>query len=89
LGHPAVDEELDARDVATIVGSKERDYLGNFVQSSRATKRYFAHDTVFVLFYLFFRHACGIAVAGEGITRTHSVHAEVRASFLAAKYTSI
>jgi hypothetical protein len=68
LGHPAVDEELDARDVATLVGSKERDYLGNFVQSSRATNGYFAHYTVCVLFDLFFRHARGIAVAREGIT---------------------
>jgi hypothetical protein len=32
LGHAAVDEELDARDVAAFVGSKERDYFGDFVQ---------------------------------------------------------
>jgi hypothetical protein len=53
LGHPAVDEELDARDVATFVGSKKGDRFGNFIQGSRATKRYFAHDTVHILLDLF------------------------------------
>jgi hypothetical protein len=30
LGHAAVDEELDPRDVATLVGSEEGDHFGNF-----------------------------------------------------------
>ena len=46
LGHAAVDEELDASDVATFVGSEEGDHFGNFVQGSRATEGYFVHDAV-------------------------------------------
>jgi hypothetical protein len=57
LGHAAVDEELDASDVATFVGSEEDDHFGNFIQGSRATERYFAHNAVCVFFDLFFRHA--------------------------------
>jgi hypothetical protein len=40
LGHAAFDEELDARHVATFVGSKEGNDFGNFVQGSRATERF-------------------------------------------------
>ena len=63
LGHAAVDEELDASDVAACVGSEEGNHFGNFVQGSRATERYFISDAVCVLFDLFFRHSQGIAVA--------------------------
>src|SRR6266850_6667612 len=77
LGHAAVDEELDASDVATFVRSEEGDHFGNFVQGSRATEGYFAHHAVCVLFDLFFRHAQGIAVARRrNHPWTNSVHAD-------------
>jgi hypothetical protein len=53
LGHAPVDEELDASDVATFVGSEEGDYFGYFVQGSGATEGYVAHEAVGVLFDLF------------------------------------
>jgi hypothetical protein len=63
LGHAAVDEELDASDVATFIGSEEGDHFGYFVQGSGATEGYFVRDGVGVFFDLFFGHAQGIAVA--------------------------
>ena len=39
LGHAAVDEEFNASDVATFVGSEEGDHFGYFIQRSGATKR--------------------------------------------------
>jgi len=54
LGHAAVDEELDASDVATFVGSEEGDHFGDFIQGSRSSEGYFARDAVCVLFDLFF-----------------------------------
>src|SRR6476660_9542739 len=63
LGHAAVDEEFDASDVTTFVGSKEGDHFGNLVQGSRATEGYFVRDAVGVLFDLFFGRAQRIAVA--------------------------
>ena len=78
LGHATIDEEFDARDVATFLGRKEDDRFGNFIQGSRATERYFVHDAVCVLFDLFFRHAQGIAVAGRrNHARTNSVDADL------------
>jgi hypothetical protein len=67
-----------------------------FNRLMRATNGYFAHDTVCVLFDLFFRHARGIAVAREGITpgltrgfAVFEICGEGARSFLGAKYTSI
>src|SRR5260370_23030288 len=40
LGHAAVDEKLDAGDVAAFVGSEEGGHFCNFVQGSRATERF-------------------------------------------------
>jgi hypothetical protein len=57
LGHAAVDEELDAGDVAAFVGSEEGDHFGDFVQGSRTPEGYSVYDAVGVLFDLFFRHA--------------------------------
>src|SRR5882762_11521493 len=77
LRHAAVDEELDASDVATFVRSEERNYLGNFVQGSRATEGYCAHHAVCILLDLSFRHAQGIAVARRrNHARTDGVHAD-------------
>src|ERR1700686_293634 len=77
LGHSAVDHKLDTCHVAAFVGSEERDHLCNFVQSSRATERYFAHDTVDVLPDLFVGPAQGVAVARRrNYARTNSVHAD-------------
>ena len=77
LGHAAVDEEFNASDVATFVGSEEGDYFGNFVQCSGATEGYFVHDAICVVFDLFFRHGQRVAVARRrNHARTNSVHAD-------------
>jgi len=77
LDHAAVDEEFDASDVATFVGSEEGDYFGYFVQGSGATEGYFAHNAVGVFFDLFFGHAQRIAVAWRrNHAWTNSVHTD-------------
>src|SRR5216683_1427369 len=71
--------ELNASDVATLVGSEEGDHFGNFVQGSCAAEGYFPCDAVCVLFDLFLRHAQGIAVARRrNHARTNSVDADFR-----------
>jgi hypothetical protein len=46
LGQAAIDDQFDAGDIATFVGSEKRHHFGNFVQGSGATEGYTAHDTV-------------------------------------------
>src|ERR1700681_4520968 len=78
LGHAAVYEELDACHVTAFVGSEKRNYLCNFVQTSRATEWYFAHDTVDKLLDLFVVPAQGVAVARRrNHARTNGVHADL------------
>ena len=77
LGHAAVDEELDSRDVATFVGSEEGNHFGNFVQGSRAAEGYVDHGAVCVLFDLFVSQTQGITLARRrNHARAHSVHAD-------------
>ena len=66
LGHATIDDELDASDVATFVGSEEGDPFGSFVQSSLTAERDAIHDAVRELFDWFFSHARGIAAARKG-----------------------
>lgn len=66
LGHATIDDELDASDAATFVGSKEGDPFGSFVQSSLTAERDAIHDAVRELFDWFFSHARGIVAARKG-----------------------
>ena len=59
LGHAAVDNQFDARDITTFVGSEKRHRFGNLVQGSGATEGYFGDDAVCVLLDLLVR--CPIA----------------------------
>jgi hypothetical protein len=63
LGHAAIDDQFDAGDKATLIGSEKRHRFGNFVQGSGATEGNIAHDAVCVLFDLFLRHPQRIAIA--------------------------
>ena len=66
LGHATIDDELDASDVATFVGSEEGDPFGSFVQSSLTAERDAIHDAVRELFDWLFSPAPGIAVNRKG-----------------------
>ena len=65
-GHATIDDELDASDVATFVGSEEGGPFGSFVESSLTVERDAIHGAVRKLFDWFFSHARGIAVTRKG-----------------------